>query len=410
MKKFLKYSIIILLSISVLSCVEPYSPKTAIFENVLVVNAQLTDVQGFQKVVLTRTSQLEMDTLITESNATVLIKDELNHSHSFSESDEPGVYYSDEKFKAIPDIAYTLHIVTLSGEKYESNKEKLTPKSLLKNLYAVVKTIKGETGVQIFVDSEEDVGEAKYFRYEFEETYKVITPYTINTDIELSNIYNNGVTYDLNTSQTTEEKRICYSKGTQTRILQVNTVEIENSGVSKFPVRFIPKNSHLIRERYSILVKQIVQSENSYNYYKTLSNLGTNESVLVSYQTGYVQSNIQSLSNIDEKVLGIFEVSSVSTKRIFFNYDDLGFEKPDYSYDCFTEVLDYRDNTGYDMDQDERAKIYYYLTKKPPAELLKIHWVIDSFGKYIPIYTFVNEECSNCTTFSSNLKPEFWED
>jgi 3-hydroxymyristoyl/3-hydroxydecanoyl-(acyl carrier protein) dehydratase len=410
MKSITKYSIIILLSISLIACLEPFFPKTEAYENVLVVKANLTNIQEKQKVVLTRTSQLEMDTILTESNAKVLIKNQLKHTYSFTESDELGVYLSDEEFKAIPNTAYTLYITTASGEQYESTEERLTPEASIDNLYALAKIVKGERGVQIYIDTNDNQGLANFFRYEFEETYKIITPYSVIKDIALSNIYNDGSSFDLIVSETTEEKKVCYSKGSQNMIMQVKSTDMINNSIREFPVRFIPETSHLLRERYSILAKQIVQSESSYNYFKALSNLGGNESVFVNHQPGYVQSNIHSPLDLYKKVVGYFEVSTVSTKRLFFNYEDFGFTKPVYPYECFTEILDYRDNTAFDTDQDEREKIYYYLTKRPPAELLEITWVLDSLGKYVPLYTFVNEECSNCTTFSSNIKPEFWED
>ena len=79
----------------------------------------------------------------------------------------------------------------------------------------------------------------------------------------------------------------------------------------------------MIRNRYSILVKQYVQSLAAHTYYETLKEISDNGSILSQTQPGFFRGNISSVDNPREKVIGFFEVSSYSEKRIFFNFSDL---------------------------------------------------------------------------------------
>jgi len=408
--RILKYiTIIFLLSISVLSCVEPYSPKTDVYENILVVKAELTNILEKQKVTLSRANRLEIDTLLTETNAIVFIKDELNNIYSFTESNELGVYLSNEEFKAIPNTAYTLHISTVGGEEFESRAEYLTPSTQITNLYAeMLMTNEGVTGVQIYVDSEkEDLGDAGYIRYEFEETFKVVTPNSINKTMEIGEIIFLNYCRHYKTTFTTHippKPNVCYTSLSQTKILQINIKENTVDAVLNFPIRFIPPEElHMLKEKYSIIVKQYSQSKDAYSFYKILDRLSSQESLLSEYQMGFVQGNMFP-KKINDKVVGFFDVTSIATKRIFFNFESLDMDEPPYFFPCTYWTLNYRDC------RKERPLIEYYgVDVVPPWDVITFQ-LLEGYPYKAPIITFVNPECGDCSKFSNPLKPDFWED
>jgi len=92
--------------------------------------------------------------------------------------------------------------------------------------------------------------------------------------------------------------------------------------------------------RYSIFVKQYVQNFAAHTFYQTLKDISGSESILSQTQPGFFAGNIKSDDNPNEKVIGFFDVSSVSNKRIFFNFSDLLFS---------------------DLIKDSNHKILYYL-------------------------------------------------
>ena len=404
MKQLFTYTFLILLLSLFATCVEPYQPKTLTFEDVLVVEAVITNEMKHQEVKLSRVYRLQDSLSLGDQSAEVWITKGNETIYNFSET-ESGVYLSDEAFMAEPSIDYVLNIKTLDDVLFQSNVEKLTPVTTLASLYPMVVENENETGIELLVDTSEDVGEAKYFRYEYEETYKIVVPHSYFYDIEIINVNEDStpVTFDILLPLDDGITHTCYTTNHQTDIIQANVANSTANNIMEFPIRYIASDSYLIRTRYSILVRQFVQSIESYNYYKILQDLGGVESLLSERQTGYIESNLYAVDNAERKVVGFFDVSSVSSKRIYLDYTDFNFILPKYEYECITSgELDYNDTTTMDMDPNERLLILQYLRKNPPWELKKVHSET--------IYELVNPECGNCTNFSSNVKPDFWED
>lgn len=408
---FKKYSILALLPLF-FACVEEYVPQTSVFEDVLIVETMLTDEFKHHKVTLTRSYTFEEEGPQYETNALVWIVDSQNHNFVFSETSD-GVYISDQQFMAQPNVSYTLHIKTNDGKEYQSEEETLISASPISNLYAELATQNNETGVQVFIDNDNLVNNDNFFMYEFEETYKIVTPIDIQLDFETANEGQEYLSawgqwaksFDILTSPHTSQTSICYQTDYQKEMLLANTDNL-NTKIKKFPIRFISNNSYLLRERYSILVKQLVLSEEAFFYYSALNKMQINGNVFIENQPGYVKSNINSLQDENEKVVGYFSVSQMTSKRIYFNYFEFGFEKPPYPFFVLNSPLDYRDATWKDRDQDDRELIYEYINNVNSE--YTIYNIEFSFN--IPIYYYTYDYTCDCTTFSSNIIPEFWEE
>lgn len=385
------------------NCTEEIQLSTENFKNVLVVEATITDEFKTQEVKVTSTFLLESDTPVFDAGASVQVATS-SKTYNFHHVGE-GVFYSDEQFQAIKDESYKLLITTSDGKKYYSNSEVLAPKAELENLYAELGSSQEGSGVYVLVDSNNDLDGAAFFRYEYEETYKIVSPYFRFQDISISNIQ--GVskerTYDIDIVERPADQQNCYSTNTSTEILLMSVSSLSENRVSRFPIKFISENSPFLRDRYSILVKQYVQSADANNFYKILKELGgDSESVFVTNQPGFVQGNIFSEESLEEKVIGFFDVSTVTSKRIYFNYADFNFVLPPYYFDCEVRLLDYDKVGSVDPYQlDERSILLTLLTDNPPFKY------ISGFGT---LYEIVDPECGDCSTFASNIKPEFWED
>ena len=394
------YILIALISILILnlSCREEIALETEAFESVLVVEATITNELKQHEIFLSRTYFLESTEQILENNATVYIEDNAQNIFNFTQNQD-GIYVSDIEFQAVPEITYILHVTTSNGKIYQSNNTTLTPQANIVNLYAEL--VNGED-VTVFLDVDGTENNAQYFRYQWEETYKIIAPNHSNFDATVDNyeVDNGNVTYDVDITLREQEEKICFSSKKSTDIIQASSSQLESNIISRFPVRVLDKNNPKLITRYSILVTQITQNLESYSYYKTINELGNAASILSSNQPGYIQSNISSLSNTNEKVLGFFNVASITSERIYFNYFDFNVSEPDYFYDCPILELNYDDNTSEDNDTNERIKLYQLLE-------LANYKHVNGFG---PVYYITRPECGDCTSFSSNIQPDFWID
>jgi len=395
----LYFFVLILFGLSLNSCVEPYSLLSKTYEDLLVVESTLTDVLKHQKVVLSITSKLDTFRTNNLANAQVWISDNDNNKFTFSE-DKTGTYLSDQEFKAMPNIEYKLFIETSEGNNYESRAEILTPKVLLSNIYAELTTKNGEQGVQVYIDSDEVNDDAKFFRYEYEETYKIITPWEITSKLVLENVFTSPhLKFDLVAYPLEEQIQVCYTTNKQTRIIQTNTSDLSENIIKKRPIRFIEGDDLMLKHRYSILVKQYTQTYDSYSYYQTLAKLGNFENLFEENQPGFVYGNLYSNENPNERVIGFFNVSSLDSKRIYFNFGDFGLPPP--STPCNVKVLNY-------TNTKDRRELYNYF--KDPDTSTWNYYKDPVSGPFPPLYKIISPSCGNCTLKSSNIKPVFWED
>ncbi|MCM0665019.1 DUF4249 domain-containing protein [Flavobacterium tyrosinilyticum] len=391
MKTLLKNKIAVLLLMSTIfiSCTETYNLKTDSYEEALVVEATITNELKKQEIKLTKTARLEEEGVQLETGANVVVTDNKGNSYHFTENSEK--YISDSEFKAEPNTEYSLEITTKGGKKYQSSSEVLTTENQIENIVPkVVSTQEGE-GVQISVESYDPTNTSKYYRYEYEETYKIIAPKWGDKKLIATG------PQEIELIQSPLDIQICYGSKKSVDIIQTSTTNLQEDRVN-FPVRFISDQDYIISHRYSILVRQYVQNLEAYTFYKTLKEISSSSSVLSPKQPGFVNGNIKCVTDTESKVIGFFDVSSVSSKRMFFNYADLypGRPLPPYYVPCID--AEYRFCFGFG---DPPCLGRQLITELNSYRL----WYSYNTNDY---YTMVPIECGDCTTFSSNVKPSFW--
>lgn len=379
-------------SFYIFSCTEKIELKTESFEDALVVETTITDELKYQEVKISRTYILDSSTPIFENNANVRIEDSNQNVYNFHDTGN-GLYVSDIEFQAFQEVSYRLIINTQDGKQYISNEELLPPKVEIENAYAELINLNGNMGLQVFVDTNDNLGDAVFFRYKYEETYKIVAPNYVNRDVVFSNVQNEydpqRISYTVGFVDRPIEQKICYSTNYSSEIIITNTNGLSEDKISRFPIRFINQDNSVLRDRYSIIIQQYVQSAEANNYYKILKEFSGDVSLLLDAQPGYVQSNIMSQQNSQEKVIGYFDVSSFTSKRIYFNYRDFDINsRPPYFYDCdYTTVSD-------------RYEFYNYMAS------YNYKYVSDVQS----VYDIVTQACGDCTFFASSVKPDFWEE
>jgi len=119
-------------------------------------------------------------------------------------------------------------------------------------------------------------------------------------------------------------------------------------------------------------------------------------------QPGFVSGNVFSSDNPDEKVLGFFDVSSVSSKRLFFNFLDLfpNESLPPYVEDCqlvAPPVTKPMDQTPLLDAIRTRTYTFWEENTNPPPS-------INASGPFL----MVPVKCGDCTTIGTNIVPDFW--
>ncbi len=384
-----------LVVICLTNCTEEFVPKTETFESLLVIEGNITNELKQHKIQLSKTFRFEDESgTFGESNAEVIVVDSDQNEYVFEETDS-GVYISTTSFQAISGLEYTLSIRTSDGKSYVSDPVVLPAETEIDNLYAERMTNDdGLEGVGIFVDSFDATGNASFYRYEYAETYRFVAPSFSFIDLEV--ISEDPFVVDFTPRPI--EKRTCYKTDLSTDIILAKTEGLNENRISRFLVHFVGTDDYSISDRYSIQVNQFVQSREAQVFYETIEDFSGSETLFSQIQPGFIAGNINAIENPDENVLGFFQVSSVSSKRIFFNYRDFFVveDLPPYFFSCdgiappimpspvfFLSVY----NTG----------LFLFVEETGVNDV--------ETGPYL----LVIKECGDCTEIGNSEVPEFWE-
>jgi len=421
------------------SCIEPFEFEVRTAENVLVVEGTISTLNQQQFIFLGRAVNLNDvnipeipiyspntpfrpvdDSRINgESRALVKIVDDQGIEYLFSEQEgENGIYVSDQSFAAKAGRSYQLQIRTLNNELYESDFSGPIGKSVIEDVYAE-RTINdfGEEGVAIYLDGSDTSNSSDYFRYTYEETYKITAPNW--TPLEFEIIRENqepqpdgSVLFPaVETVPRAQEEQVCYKTISSTDINLVSTNSLTRASASRVLVRFIDRNNPIISHRYSILIKQYVQSISSYNYYQNLRNFTKSESVFSEVQPGFLEGNIRAM-DAENTVIGFFDVASVSERRLYFDYDEFfpGEALPPYFFDFNCDRL-LSPPIG-DTEQDGPPEFNCPQLLIPRIKLALVEYVADNESPGIceGPYFVTPTICGDCTILGSNIVPDFWEE
>ncbi|MGA9269290.1 MAG: DUF4249 domain-containing protein [Lutimonas sp.] len=389
----------LLLACSILSCVEEIDIDAEFkFEDVIVIEATLTDEIKTQQFQLSRSYEFETEGPIPEQNAEVRVVVNDGESILFIE-DSPGVYQSENEFAAESGAEYQLFVTTNEGRTYQSPKVPLTNSVPIENLTAErqVNSIGNEI-MAILVDSYDPTRQANYYRYEYEESYKIIAPDWTRQDFVVYR--QDSISPD---AIRPLEEQTCYNTVNSNNIIITSTTNLSEDRVSGFSVRNISSDDPVISHRYSILVKQYVQSLEAYTYYEILNQLSGSDNTLAQIQPGFISSNIRSTQDRNEKVLGFFQVSAVTEKRLYFNYEDFfpGEPLPPYFIEC---------GRGAPPIVSQAIPPTYPLFDAIEANLVKFLEENMNPGQLQGPYITVPRGCGDCTALGTSEPPEFWEE
>lgn len=367
----------------VISCTEPFELETTDFSDILVINASITNETKAHEIYISR-SFISGEEPQQVSGAAVSVLVEGEGAITFREV-EAGIYRSESVFAAVAGKEYTLSVTDENGERFVSRTVMLTQPSVIDNVSARrVVNEQDNDGVEIYVDGTGLGDHSGYFRYTFEETYRIESFYKPTK--ELIVVSESSRALDLVDKE--NEERVCYVYEPSNTIVIAETRNLAENKVRDYPVQFIERRDRKVALRYSILVKQHSLSLTSYEFYETLKEFSSSSNLFSQTQPGLIVGNIKHESNPDIKVIGLFETVSVSEKRIFFNFRDIfGNDRP---------FLESCESEAYSLNNPElfsriNSGQFQFTGEDPPG-----------------FYNIAQISCIDCTLKGSNVIPEFW--
>ncbi len=388
------------------TCIDPYTPKLAGYESLLVVDGLITDANTSYTVNVSRTFQEQNANPLTVSDASVYISDD-EENKSYLNNMGNGRYKTDSiEFIGIVGRTYILHVLTKEGNEYESEPCLMQSVPDIDSIYfakdqeLINNGTETQEGVMIYLDSKGSDNN-QYYRWAFEETWKFKVPYPKKFN------YIDSVTF----VPVADVKDYCWKSRKSDGIIIHSIYSGQSSRLEKQPIFFIASDkSDRLLLQYNILVSQYSISKKEYDFWNNLKQVNESEGDIFAKQPFTVISNIHNINNPEERVLGYFQVSAVKQKR-----KDLPFSQsvtmnlPFYDYSCERfekEPLDYSNGPG----------------APPPTwdYLYSLFCVTSDYYFVEPRYfpgTFVLEkmvftrpECANCELAGTHNKPDFWVD
>ncbi len=362
------------------SCITQFIPHTGEDKHLLVVEGLITDQPEPYTIKLSWSLPLGSDVGVSPvSGCVVTISDNLSNTYNLRETD-PGKYVSDpSEFQGSIGRFYTLHInANNSGSMtnsegnhiYESApvemKEVPPIDSVFFEKVAIEQSSSSSAGIdgcEIYINTHDPSNQCKFYRWEFDETWKFEIPYSV-------------------------PNKICWVSDDSKIINIKNTSVFAEDRVERYPLYFISNGSDRLKVRYSILVHQYSINEDEYNYWDKLQTLSEQVGGLYDVIPSAVSSNVFNSVDPAERVQGYFSVSAATSKRIFISTHFAGQADP-YSADrCIADTL--------------------FPGDPIPSSIGINAWIIISnFMPPYQVYTY-SKGCYDCTVRGTNIKPDFW--
>lgn len=401
--KYYKPLWILIISGTLFTCVEPYNPELKDYQSLLVIDALLTDEDVSNYVRLTRTIESLNDPPEKVSGATVKLKDNEGNIAVFEETSD-GLYKSDSlTFRGVPGRSYTLHITAGDGTEYESEPCTMYEVPDIDSLYfgkdwVTLDNGEVQEGVRVYIDSKEPA-DNDYFRWTYKEWWEFNIPVPKDYEyVDQNNIYKIPLA-----------NITCWKNNISEEILiQPAETDVEGSFVKK-PVFFIPsRESDRLLVQYCVEITQYSISASEFEFWDHMIQINDAGGDIFDKQPFPIVSNIHCISKPEEKVLGYFQVSSVSKAREYLTRREVDLLDVDlYSYDCDIlmvapgdpETLMIPEPITFDKVNEYFVQLNYTFVQPSYNER----------GQLIKLI-FVKNVCADCTLTGNPEKPDFWVD
>ncbi|MDA3893315.1 MAG: DUF4249 domain-containing protein [Salinivirgaceae bacterium] len=394
-KQIIKHTVLVLFILGTLSsCIDVYELEGDGYVKSVVVDALITDDKEEQIIYLTHSSFAKDPNLRPISKADVVVIDKGGNIFEFNElSAHKGAYIGIIPFDFLVfGNAFKISFTTVSGKEYESAFEELQACPPIDSIYYEINneyypqnSDESERGVEFFLDVKANEQYSRYYRWLIEETYEYHATWPM---------YKFMAAWIRSRIAPDYKWFTCYKTNKIFTLSLASTSHLDENVYLKYPLLFVNNQTQRLYFRYSVLVKQMSISKSAYDYWESLRSNNQTSGGLFDSQPQKTRGNIVCLSNPDETPLGYFNVSSIQTKRLSINVDDINRELI-YDHDVWC-VARFLPPESTFLDDLSREQWPFYLPPTPEDG--------DPGGTYV-----ADQSCFDCRLSGGILEePEFW--
>ncbi len=275
------------------SCVEKFTPDIHGYENVLVVDALLSDETPAATVKLSYSFPYEENVTRPVRGALVQILDATENGWTLTET-AAGLYQSDPDLIPQSGGKYKLRIVDNSGEIYESDYEEFLEAPVIDSIYfrqfynSISHPYAGEEGIEIHAAAHAGPENPRYYEWRWIETWEIVPPVNLN-----------GF-------------RPCWQRSTSP-FISVSTTEnlIENKIVDANLYFISSAFTSKLSVRYNTRLKVYSLTRNNYQYLQKTLKLNSGSGGFFDPIPGALKGNIHNVRDENLPVIGLFSASGV---------------------------------------------------------------------------------------------------
>jgi len=239
---------------------------------------------------------------LPELKAQLVVESDDNKSYSLTE--KGGGLYSGN-FIVDNSKKYRILINTLDKKTYVSDFTEGKQSPPIDSITWEIDEVR--RGVQFYVNTHDAKNAARYYNWEFSETWQY------HADLLTSWEYINGQVVK---NPFREQIFDCWSTQKSTALYLTSTDRLSDDVVHRFPLVFIPANSPKFEIGYHLLVKQSAVTGDMYDYLYNLKRNSEQQGSIFDAQPSHLLGNIHCTSNENEQVLGYVGVQGLSEKAV----------------------------------------------------------------------------------------------
>lgn len=317
MRYWLIYTMIL---VAGFACRDPYNPTIKnVNTKYLVVEGDIINASGPTVFRLSRTAPMvDSAAIMPELNATVTVEGDDNASSWYAQ-EQPGGSYNAGVLNLDVNRKYRVHIVTTNGKEYVSEFAAVRNNPPIDTVHW---RWDKESGVKLFVDTHDPAGNARYYRWAFDETWEHVTYYYST----LKYLPATNRIVDRPLEEYTPKR--CWQYDYSRAIIVGSTAKLSADVIKDKQLTTIPNQSWKLGVKYSILVRQYTMDKSALDYWQMMQRNTEQIGTIFSPQPSESRGNISCLSDLGELVIGWVGVTSVREKRIFISRSEL----PNWNY------------------------------------------------------------------------------
>jgi len=327
------------------ACVDPLKIELITSAPKFVVDGLITNDPGPYEVKLSYSTSLDntLKKAPTGAGATVWIYDNFNTSEKLSEV-SPGVYQTNKNgIRGIAGREYYIRIKTKFGREYQSTPQRLEAAGEITNVSfqfqkdGLKSNAPGQyiDAIKILMDSKGNEKGDNLFRWRWN------TIFEARTFPELRTAQLTGPPFPFpepcsgyisNGSSITKVAEctccICWPNNYSTKSLISHNRIIDGNEFEKIDLGNIPAGTQQFYAKYYIKVEQLSLSEDAYDFWNLIEKQESGQGNLFQPNSVKVRGNIQSITDPEEEVLGLFGVSGITRKELYITPEVLPYKLP----------------------------------------------------------------------------------